>query len=94
MKDLIYKGNVAAPDAKEEVKALWNVYEDENGKSTLEEHTLKTVWTSCKTDEHYFEITDSPKREATCNKCGFIVHFIVGIDELKDGKFFKRDPIK
>lgn len=84
-------GNVAAPDAKPEVKALWDVYEKDNGDSTLTEHKLKTVWTSCLPEDHYFEITDSPKREATCNKCGFIVNFIVGIDELKDGKFFKRD---
>lgn len=87
-------GNVASPDAKEEVKALWDVYENEKGESTLKEHTLKTVWTSCKENEHYFEITDSPKREATCNKCGFITYFIVGIDELKDGKFFKINFIK
>lgn len=84
-------GNVAAPDAKEEVKALWDVYEKDDGESTLKEHTLKTVWTSCHTDDHYFEITDSPKREATCKKCGFIVNFIVGIDILKDGKFSKID---
>jgi hypothetical protein len=87
-------GNVADPEASEEVKGLWNVYENEDGVSSLTEHTLKTVWTSCKTEDHYFEITDSPKREATCNKCGFIVNFIVGIDVLKDGKFSKADPIK
>lgn len=94
MKNLTYIGNVAPPDAKEEVKGLWNVYEDQNGKSTLEEHTLKTVWTSCAPGKHYFEITDSPKREATCKHCGFIVHFIVGIDVLKNGKFTRIDPIK
>lgn len=88
---ITYLGNVAPPDASEEVKGLWEVYEKDNGESTLTEHTLKTVWTSCAPDDHYFDITDSGKREATCNKCGFIVHFIVGIDELKDGKFFKRD---
>lgn len=87
-------GNVASAEAKEEVKALWDVYENEKGESTLTEHKLKTVWTSCAQDDHYFEITDSPRREATCRKCGFIVNFIVGIDVLKDGKFFKRDPIK
>lgn len=90
----IKTGNVADPEAKEEVKALWDVYENEKGESTLTEHKLKTVWTSCKPGECYFEITDSPKREATCNKCGFIVTFIVGIDVLKDGKFTKVDPIK
>lgn len=83
-------GNVAPPDAKEEVKALWDVYEKDDGQSTLTEHMLRTVWTSCKTDDHYFELTNSPQREATCNKCGFIVHFIVGIDELVDGKFIKK----
>lgn len=86
---LEYQGNVAPEDAKEEVKALWDVYQ-KDGVSTLTEHKLKTVWQSCPPQECYFEITDSPKREATCNKCGAIVHFIVGIDVLKDGKFYKK----
>lgn len=87
---LDYKGNVAPADASEEVRGLWNVYEVD-GKSSLTEHTLKTVWESCKTADHFFEITDSPKREATCKHCGFIQNYIVGIDVLKDGKFSKRN---
>jgi hypothetical protein len=83
--------NVAAQDAKPEVKALWDVYENEKGESTLTEHKLKTVWTSCKTADHYFEITNSPRREATCNKCGFITTFIVGLDDLIDGKFVRKN---
>lgn len=83
---LDYKGNVAPEDASDEVKALWNVYEVD-GRSSLTEHKLKTVWTSCLPKDHYFEITDSPKREATCKHCGFISNYIVGIDVLKDGKF-------
>lgn len=85
---LEYKGNVAPEDASEELKGLWEVYEVD-GVSSLTEHKLKTVWTSCEPGDCYFEITNSGKREATCNKCGLIKHFIVGIDQLKDGKFHK-----
>lgn len=87
---LEYKGNVAPPDASEKVKGLWDVYEVD-GRSSLTEHKLKTVWESC--GDCYFEITNSGQREATCRKCGLIKHFIVGIDELIDGKFVTR-PIK
>ena len=83
---LEYKGSVAPEDASDEVKGFWNVYELD-GRSSLEEHKLKTVWTSCLPEDHYFEITDSPKREATCKHCKFISSYIVGIDILKDGKF-------
>lgn len=69
---------------------LWRDIEDpRTGEHSLKTHTLKVVWESCPKDECYFEITDSPKREATCIHCGAIVHFIVGIDQLKDGKFSK-----
>jgi hypothetical protein len=86
---LEYKGNVAPQDASEEVKGLWNVYEVD-GVSSLREHKPKTIWESCLPEEHYFEVTNSPKREATCKHCKFITTFIVGIDILKDGKFSKR----
>lgn len=85
---LQYKGNVAPPDSPENVKGLWEVYE-KDGVSTYQEHTLKTVWTSCEPDKHYFEVTNSPQREAACKKCGLITHFILGIDKLIDGKFSK-----
>lgn len=77
-----YKGNVAT---SEKTKGLWDIYEVD-GRSSYTEHELKTVWESCKPDEHYFELTDSPKRECTCKKCGFITHFIVGLQILSDGK--------
>ena len=90
---LEYKGNVADPEASDAVKGLWEVYE-KGGKSSYTEHKLKTVWTSCKKTDHYFEITDSPRREATCNICGYITTFIVGIDDLIDGKFVLKTPKK
>ncbi len=86
---LEYKGNVAPEDASEEVKGIWNVYEVD-GVSSLKEHKLKTVWESCKPDDHYFEITNSPRREATCIHCKMIRNFILGIDVLTDGKFTKK----
>lgn len=67
---------------------LWRDIEDPiTHEHSLKTHTLKTVWQSCPKGECYFEVTNSPRREATCIKCGFIVNFIVGIDQLKDGKF-------
>ncbi len=89
---LEYKGNVAPENASEEVKGLWEVYEVD-GVSSLREHELKTFWQSCEPGHCYFEITNSPRREATCKHCGVIKNFIVGIDVLKDGKFIKI-PIK
>lgn len=89
---LEYKGNVAPADASEKTKGLWEVYELD-GQSSLTEHELKTIWQSCNPGECYFEVTNSPRREATCKHCKIIKNFIVGIDQLKDGKFFQI-PIK
>ena len=80
-----YKGNVAPPDAKEETKGLWNVYEVD-GKSSLTEHKLKTVWESCPDGEHEFKLTNSAQRECICTKCGFITTFVLGMQILLDGK--------
>jgi len=67
--------------------SLWTDFVNPNtGEHSLKEHQLRTVWTSCKQDEHFFELTDSPKRECTCKKCGFSTTFVLGISILKDGK--------
>ncbi|GEM_PF-1872885 len=68
-------------------QGLWQDIENpQTGERSLHEHTLKTVWESCPKDECYFELTDSGKRECTCNKCGAIRYFVVGIQTLLDGK--------
>jgi len=56
------------------------------GESTIKEHKLKTVWTSCPRGECYFELTNPGTRECTCRKCGAIQTFVVGISRLIDGK--------
>lgn len=81
-----FKENVAAADAKPEVKGLWNVYENERGESSLRIHTPKTVWESCLPKDHYYELTNSPRRELTCTKCGSTTTFIVGMQALVEGK--------
>ena len=82
-----YKENVANPSSKEETRGLWDVYENENGQSSLKIHTPKLVWQSCPTHRsHYYELTNSPRRECTCTKCGFMTTFIVGLQSLVDGK--------
>lgn len=68
-------------------QGLWQDIENpETGEHSLKQHTLKTIWESCPKGECYFELTDSPKRECTCNKCGSIRTFIVGLQALVDGK--------
>jgi hypothetical protein len=71
----------------EKTHGLWNeVIDTRSNRSSYQEHELKTVWESCPKAECYFELTDSPKRECTCNKCGAIAHFVLGMQALKDGK--------
>jgi len=73
-----------------EDKGIWTEYEDkETGKKSLQLHTLKTVWKSCKLQDCVFEITGN--REATCTKCGRIRLFTPGHETFKDGKF---SPLK
>lgn len=80
------KENVAPANASEEVRGLWNVYENERGESSLKIHEPKLIWESCETKKHNFELTNSARRECTCTKCGFITTFIVGLQKLIDGK--------
>lgn len=81
-----FKENVAKADAKDEVKALWNVYENELGQSSLKIHEPKVIWQSCENNDHYFELTNSGRRECTCKHCKVITTFIVGLQQLVDGK--------
>jgi len=73
-----------------EDKGIWTEYEyKETGKKSLQLHELKTVWKSCKPQDHYFEITGN--REATCTKCHMVRSFVAGKEIFKDGKFL---PLK
>jgi len=75
------------------IGGLWeDTVNPHTGEHSLKSHSLRPVWESCKPGDCYFEITDSPKREATCVKCGIIKHFIVGFDKLIDGKFVSVLP--
>ena len=87
--NLTYKGNVAPADASEAVKGLWEVYVDERGRSSLTVHEPKLIWQSCEYKDHHFELTNPGLRECTCNKCGFITTFIVGLQKLVDGKIIQ-----
>lgn len=66
---------------------LWVEKFDENGRSSLEIHTPRVVWTSCKPNEHYFELTGN--RECTCNKCGVFQKIVLGMQFLQDGKIIQ-----
>lgn len=77
MADLQYKGGTG----------LWTEWVDpDTGKSSLEEHELKTVWESCANNNHYFEVPSPTIREAVCAKCGFIKFFVLGFHSVKDGQ--------
>lgn len=69
------------PDTKE----LWTERFDEHGRSSLQNHTPKVVWTSCK--ECYFDLTGN--RELTCRKCGKIVNIVLGMQILRGGKIIQ-----
>ena len=72
----------------EDDRGLWNEYvNDQTGESSIKEHKLKKVWTSCKEKEHEFELTAD--REVTCNKCGYVKNFIVGFEKFENGKIVK-----
>lgn len=72
----------------EDDKGLWNEYvNDQTGESSIKEHKLKKVWTSCKEDEHEYELTAD--REVTCKKCGYVKNFIVGFEKFENGKIIK-----
>jgi len=65
----------------------WKEYiNSETGESSIKEHQLKTVWQSCPKGKCHFELTDSPKRECTCQNCGAITNFILGMQSLVKGK--------
>lgn len=66
---------------------LWEEKFDEEGNSSLANHTLKTVWVSCNPGQHYYELTGN--RECTCKHCGGITHFILGMQILQDGQIIQ-----
>ncbi len=70
-----------------DTKGLWVEKFDEEGNSSLGTLTPRTVWTSCKPDEHYFELTEN--RVCECSKCGIIQKIILGIQILQDGKIIQ-----
>lgn len=71
----------------------WQEYVNpETKESSIKEHTLKTVWESCPPKECCWNLTDSPKRELTCMKCGAKTTFIVGLQKLVDGKLIDVSP--
>lgn len=70
-----------------DTSGLWKERFDEHGRSSLATHEPKVVWTSCKQDDHYFELTGN--RECTCNKCGLIQNIVLGIQTLREGKIIQ-----
>jgi hypothetical protein len=75
-------------EQKGDDKGRWTEYvNSETGKSSIQEHKLKVIWTGCKEDEHEFEFTGN--RELTCKKCGYIKNIIIGLEKLENGKVVK-----
>lgn len=76
-----HKGNSTNPS-----KRIWDEYEDPMGRSTLEIHTPKLVWESCK--KHHFICTDSIGN-LQCRHCGQGQKIVWGIHKVKNGKIVK-----
>ena len=61
--------------------------DDVTGKSSLQSHTPKIIWKSCKQGLCSYKITSN--RELECSKCGFIVNFTPG----RDNELLKKHGI-
>lgn len=69
----------------DEDKGRWNDYvNDQTGEHSVKEHKLKTIWKSCRPNGHHYEL--SGNREVTCEKCGYVKPFVLGLEKLVDGK--------
>lgn len=71
----------------------WQEFVNEKGESSIKEHTLKTIWKSCKEKDHVWKLTNNANnnREVECEKCGLIRSFVLGREVLIDGKII---PLK
>jgi len=68
---------------------LWKETIDEDGKSSLQVHEVKTVSVGCKQGEHYFIFEGGSKREARCKNCPTVSSFVLGFHKIVDGKIVK-----
>jgi len=74
----------------EKTRGLWNVYEGENGESSLTTEIIpKVIWESCPPEVCYFELVSPSSREVVCRKCQKQTTFILGMQKLIDGKLVK-----
>lgn len=65
----------------------WQEYVNtETGESTIKEHKITVIAEYCSPDEHYFVPIKNTSREVRCKKCGFVTHYVLGLQKLKDGK--------
>jgi len=75
-------------EQKGDDKGRWTeLVDSETGKSSIQEHKLKVIWTGCKEDKHSFEFTGN--RELTCKRCGYVKNIIIGFEKLENGKVVK-----
>lgn len=73
---------------KDHEKSLWNEYvNEETGESTYQEHKPKVIAQYCGEDNHYWE---QRGREVRCKNCGMMSKFIVGAQEVKNGKIINK----
>lgn len=75
-------------EQKGDDKGRWTeLVDSQTGRSSIQEHKLKVIWTGCKEDEHEFEL--SGNREVTCKKCGYIKNFVLGLQKFENGKIIE-----
>lgn len=69
---------------KGHTEGLWNEHVDtETGRSTYQEHELKTIANYCGEKDHFWELKG---RAAVCSKCGMARPVIIGPQKVENGK--------
>lgn len=72
-------------------QGLWNDTIDPNtGKHSLETHELKLIAKYCKQENHYWEVKSPSSRELKCKECGMESHYVLGLQQLINGKVITK----
>lgn len=70
---------------------LWNnVVNPETGENSITEHKPKLIIQFCKQQDHYFELISPTSRQLKCKKCSMETYFILGLQQLIDGKVINQ----
>lgn len=60
-----------------------------DGKSSIQNHEPKLIKEYCREEDHDWEIIDSASRTIKCKRCGMENHFVVGLEQIVNGKIVR-----